>query len=64
VPAMPVADGKLSRELVRAARACRLVTMAEERGNGWEPHGGQVSIGGAEASDVFLPSSAPSLRNT
>ena len=61
---MPVADGKPSRELVRAARACRPVTMAEERGNGWEPHGGQVSIGDAEANDVILAVIRAFSRNT
>ena len=30
------------------------VEITEERGNGWEPHGGLVSIGDAEANDAFL----------
>ncbi len=30
------------------------VEITEERGNGWEPHGGRVSIGDSEANDAFL----------
>jgi hypothetical protein len=37
-----------------AAGFPRCVEITGERGNGWEPHGGRVGIGGAEASDAFL----------
>jgi hypothetical protein len=30
------------------------VEITQKRGNGWEPHSGQVSIDDAEASDAFL----------